>query len=146
MIQDFSCHRTSSPWLSIILLAAMAMVVAGVSCSDNAHLLKQKSAFLAFAFIGAGILISGAIKVAAHIWPINADVWAAFTVVHDVFSLLFIILLFIHVVLVLAIKEHMPSLTSWISGRVTEEYAEKEHPVWYDEIKTGKRRGYKLFG
>lgn len=114
--------------------------------SEDKYLSSQKAAFLAFAFIGAGILISGAIKVAAHIWPIDAGVWAAFTVVHDVFSLLFIILLFIHVTLVLALPAHWPSLTSWISGRVTEEYTEKEHPVWYDEMKTGKHRGYRLFG
>ncbi len=113
--------------------------------SEDKYLSSQKVAFLGFAFIGAGILISGAIKVAAHIWPIQAGVWGAFTVVHDLFSLLFIFLLIVHVLLVLGLRE-WPALTSWISGKVTEEYTEKEHPVWYDELKTGKRRGYKLLG
>ena len=114
--------------------------------AEDKYLSSQKAAFLGFAVIGGVILISGAVKVAAHIWPINAGVWGAFTVVHDLFSLLFIILLVIHVVLAIAISAHLPSLTSWISGRVTEEYTEKEHPVWYDELRTGRRRGYKLLG
>ena len=113
--------------------------------SEDKYLSSQKVAFLGFAFIGAGILISGAIKVAAHIWPIQAGVWGAFTVVHDLFSLLFIFLLVVHVLLVIGLRE-WPALTSWITGKVTEERAEEDYPVWHEELKTGKRRGYKLLG
>jgi len=113
--------------------------------SEDKYLSSQKVAFLGFAFIGAGILISGAIKVAAHIWSIQAGVWGAFTVVHDLFSLLFIFLLVVHVLLVIGLRE-WPALTSWITGKVTEERAEEDYPVWHEELKTGKRRGYKLLG
>ena len=112
--------------------------------SEDKYLSSQKSAFLAFALIGAVILISGAVKVAAHMWAIDADWWSFFTVIHDLFSFLFIILLVIHVVLVLALPAHWSSLVSWLTGKVTEEYVEEEHPLWNDELKTGKRRGYKL--
>ncbi len=113
--------------------------------SEDKYLSSQKVAFLGFAFIGAGILISGAVKVAAHIWPIDADYWAFFTVLHDLFSLLFIFLLIVHVLLVLGLRE-WPALFSWITGKVTEERAEEDYPVWHKELKTGKRRGYKLLG
>jgi len=113
--------------------------------SEDKYLSSQKVAFLGFAIFGGVILISGAVKVAAHIWPIDADYWAFFTVIHDLFSLLFIFLLIIHVLLVLGLRE-WPALFSWITGKVTEECTEEDYPVWHEEIKTGKRRGYKLLG
>jgi cytochrome b subunit of formate dehydrogenase len=113
--------------------------------SEDKYLSSQKVAFLGFALFGGVLLISGAVKVAAHIWPINADYWAFFTVLHDLFSLLFIFLLIVHVLLVLGLRE-WPALASWITGKVTEERAEEDYPVWHKELKTGKRRGYKLLG
>jgi formate dehydrogenase subunit gamma len=112
--------------------------------AEDKYLSSQKSAFLGFAVIGAVILITGAIKVAAHIWPITAGWWSVANVLHDLFSFLFMILLFVHIALVLALPAHWPSLTSWVTGKVSEEYAEEEHPVWDEELKTGKRRGYRL--
>jgi len=113
--------------------------------SEDKYLSSQKVAFLGFALFGGVLLISGAVKVAAHIWPINADYWAFFTVLHDLFSLLFIFLLIVHVLLVLGLRE-WPALASWVTGKVTEERAEEDYPVWHKELKTGKRRGYKLLG
>ena len=98
-----------------------------------------------FALFGGVLLISGGVKVAAHVWAINAGYWSFFTVVHDLFSLLFIFLLIVHVALVLGLRE-WPVLTSWVTGKVTEEVAEDDFPVWHEELKTGKRRGYKLLG
>jgi cytochrome b subunit of formate dehydrogenase len=113
--------------------------------SEDKYLSSQKVAFLGFALFGGVLLISGAVKVAAHIWPINADYWAFFTVLHDLFSLLFIFLLIVHILLVLGLRE-WPALSSWISGKITEERTEEDYPVWYEELKTDKRRGYKLLG
>jgi cytochrome b subunit of formate dehydrogenase len=113
--------------------------------SEDKYLSSQKVAFLGFALFGGVLLISGAVKVAAHVWPINADYWAFFTVLHDLFSLLFIFLLVVHVLLVLGLRE-WPALISWITGKVTEKRAKEDYPVWHEELKTGKRRGYKLRG
>ncbi|MFC1866346.1 cytochrome b/b6 domain-containing protein [Chloroflexota bacterium] len=112
---------------------------------EDKYLSSQKVAFLGFALFGGVLLISGAFKVAAHIWELNAGWWSFFTYVHDVFSLLFMFLLVVHVLLVLGLRE-WPALKSWITGKVTEEVAEEDYPVWHEELKTGKRRGYKLFG
>ena len=114
--------------------------------NEGKYLSSQKGAFLGFAALGALILITGAVKVAAHMWAIDADWWAFFTIVHDFTTLLFMVMLFIHIVLVVAMPAHWPLLTSWITGKITEEYAEEEHPIWHDELKTGKHRGYKLLG
>lgn len=105
--------------------------------AEAKYLSSQKSAFLAFAALGVVILITGAIKVAAHIWPMQATVYSVTTLIHDIFSLLFILLLIVHVLLVVALPAHWSSLKSWLTGKVPEEYVKEEHPVWYEELKRG---------
>jgi cytochrome b subunit of formate dehydrogenase len=112
---------------------------------EDKYLASQKVAFLGFAVIGGVLVITGAVKVAAHIWPINADWWAFFTLIHDYFSLFFVFILIVHVLLVIGLRE-WPAFFSFITGKVTEEQAAEDYPVWYEELKTGKRYGYKLFG
>lgn len=114
--------------------------------AEDKYLSSQKSAFLAFAVLGACILLTGAIKLAAHIWNIQATAYAITTYLHDIFSLLFILMLIVHVLLVLVLKAHWPSLVSWITGKAKKEYVEHEHPVWNEELETGTSRGYKLMG
>jgi len=114
--------------------------------AEDKYLSSQKSAFLAFAALGACVLITGAIKVAAHIWPVQATAYSITTLFHDIFSLLFILLLIVHVLLVVGLKAHWPSLLSWVTGKAKKGYVEHEHPVWSDELETGVSRGYKLMG
>ncbi len=103
--------------------------------TETKYLSAQKSSFLLFALVGGVQLVTGAIKMAAHIWLLSPSVMSITTVIHDIFSLLFIILLVMHVLFVLAIPRHRPLLQSWFKGKVTEEYAKKEHPIWYEELK-----------
>ncbi len=103
---------------------------------EGKYLSSQKSAFLAFAVLGAVILVTGAIKVAAHIWTIQASAYSAATYIHDIFSLLFILMLIVHMLLVVALGE-WPSLKSWITGKMSEDQVKEEHPAWYEELKKG---------
>ena len=103
--------------------------------AETKYLSSQKSAFLAWAVLGAVMLITGAIKVAAHVWPIQASVLGITTFIHDIFSLLFILMLIVHVLLVIALPTHWPMLKSWLTGKVSEEYVREEHPIWYEELK-----------
>ena len=114
--------------------------------AEDKYLSSQKSAFIAFAALGACVLITGAIKVAAHIWPIQATAYSITTIFHDIFSLLFILLLIVHVLLVVGLKAHWSSLTSWVTGKAKKDYVEHEHPVWHEELETGASRDYKLMG
>jgi len=103
--------------------------------SEDKYLSSQKSSFLLFAFLGGIQLITGIIKVVAHIWSINAGTMAIVTAIHDVFSLLFILFLIAHVLFVVLIKKNRILLGSWFKGKVTEEYVREEHPVWYENLK-----------
>lgn len=114
--------------------------------AEDKYLSSQKSAFLAFAALGGCVLVTGAIKVAAHIWHMQATAYAVTTFFHDIFSLLFILLLIVHVLLVVGLKAHWPALVSWVTGKVKKDYVKHEHPVWSDELETGVSRGYKLMG
>jgi cytochrome b subunit of formate dehydrogenase len=114
--------------------------------AETKYLSSQKVAALGMGAIGAVILITGAFKVASRIWDISADIWGWMTILHDVFTGLFILMLAVHIVLVLALKSHWPTLASWITGSVSRDYVEEHHPIWYQEITTGQQRPYKLFG
>lgn len=102
---------------------------------EGKYLASQKAAFLGMATIGSVVLITGAIKVAGHFWEIKASVLGTATFVHDIAALLFILMLITHLVFVFALPAHWPTIKSWFTGKVTEEYVKEEHPVWYEELK-----------
>ena len=100
---------------------------------ESKYLSSQKSAFLAFACVGIVILATGAIKVAAYSWPMPSELLGAVTIIHDTASLLFILLLIVHVVIVI-ILGHWLALKSWFTGKIPEEYVKKEYPRWFEEL------------
>ena len=102
---------------------------------ESKYLSSQKSAFLLFALLGGMQLVTGSIKVAAHFWSLPSETLAITTSIHDVFSLLFIIMLVVHISMVIIIPSHRELLKSWFSGKVSERYAKEYHSAWYEEIK-----------
>ncbi len=114
--------------------------------AETKYLSSQKVAGLGMAVIGAVILITGAFKAGARIWDISADVWGWMTLFHDIATGLFILMLAMHILIVLALKSHWPTLKSWVTGTVSKDFVKEHHPIWYEEITTGKKRPYKLFG
>lgn len=103
--------------------------------SEDKYLSSQKSSFLLFAFLGLIQLITGGIKVIAHIWSINPGFMAITNAIHDIFTLLFILVLIAHVLFVFLIKEHRVLLFSWFKGAVKEDYVRDHHPIWYEKLK-----------
>ena len=97
-----------------------------------------KSAFLLFAVVGAGVLTTGAIKLAGHVWPIQASVLATTSYLHDIFGLLVMLMVITHLLFLFALKAPWTTIKSWFTGKVPEEFAKEEHPVWYEELKKNK--------
>ncbi len=114
--------------------------------AETKYLSSQKVAFIGMALAGAIILITGAFKVGARIWDVSADVYGWMTLFHDIGTAFFLFMLTIHILLVLVLRDHWPSLKSWITGTVPREYVEEHHPIWYEEMTTGQERSYKPFG
>jgi cytochrome b subunit of formate dehydrogenase len=103
---------------------------------EGKYLASQKSAFLAYAVLGGVQLITGSIKVLGHFVNIPSATLAITTSIHDIFSLLFIIMLVIHILFVILSAEHRILLKSWFTGKVNQEYAKEKHDAWYYEIKS----------
>jgi len=106
---------------------------------EGKYLSSQKAAFVPYAAIGIVMLITGAIKVAAHVWPITADVWGWATVFHDVFMVLIILYTIVHVGLVVALR-HWPAFFSWFTGTMPTKLVEHEHSVWFEDLTTGTNK------
>jgi cytochrome b subunit of formate dehydrogenase len=81
------------------------------------YLGSQKAALLAFAVIGAEIVITGGIKMAAHFWMIPYQAMQVITVVHDVFGIFFVLLFLLHVGMVISVRAHRRLLGSWFTGK-----------------------------
>jgi cytochrome b subunit of formate dehydrogenase len=104
---------------------------------EGKYLSSQKSAFLAYAILGGVQLITGSIKIIGHFFHIPASTLAVTTSIHDIFSLLFIIMLFVHILFVLLSPSHRILLKSWFTGKVSESYVKEKNKAWYDEITKG---------
>ncbi len=107
--------------------------------NEDKYLSSQKSAAVPYFLIGLVILVTGIIKVAAHVWPISADVWGWATVLHDVFMVFIILYTLVHVGLVVLLG-HWPAFISWFTGNVSLKHAEHHHPVWYANLTAGKNK------
>ena len=106
---------------------------------EEKYLSSQKSAAMPYFAIGLVILITGAIKVAAHVWTgpngISANVWGWATVIHDVFMVFIILYTLVHVGIVVALGD-WPAFRSWWTGTMSKNFVEHHHPVWFENLTT----------
>jgi cytochrome b subunit of formate dehydrogenase len=100
---------------------------------DGKYLASQKSAAMPYMLIGLVILITGAIKAAAHVWPVSASAWGWATVFHDIFMVFIILFTLIHISIVVVLGD-WPAFRSWFSGTMTTKFVEHHHPVWFENL------------
>ncbi len=105
---------------------------------EGRYLSSQKSAFVPYFLIGVVMLITGAIKLSAHMLPISANVWGWASVVHDWFTIFIILYTLVHVSLIVFLG-HWPAFFSWFTGSMPAKLVEDHHPVWYEELTGGKK-------
>lgn len=103
------------------------------------YLSSEKLTFPIWIILLGGIFATGAIKVAAHLWSLPADIMPVVTWTHDIFSLCLMALVIMHVFLGAIVPWSWPLLKSMVTGYMDGEYTRKNHTLWYEEIiKTGK--------
>ena len=110
---------------------------------EGKYLASQKSAFLIFAILGSVLLITGIIKIITHFVTTPLLTLAITTLIHDIFSLLFIIMLIVHILFAISISSHRTLLKSWFTGKISEKYAIDRHIEWYDELKNSENKDVK---
>jgi cytochrome b subunit of formate dehydrogenase len=81
------------------------------------YLSSQKSAFLAFAVLGLGVLVTGVIKTVGLRGHDPSQSVSGVSYAHDIFAILFILLLVVHIVLALVVRSYRRLLYSWFTGR-----------------------------
>lgn len=81
------------------------------------YLSSQKSAFLVFALLGIGVLVTGAIKLASYYFGIPPSLNQSATRAHDVFAGLFVLMLLVHIIFGLAARSHRHLLKSLFTGK-----------------------------
>jgi len=94
----------------------------------------QKIAYPIWGVLVLGISLTGLLKVAAYDWSLPSGLMSAMTLLHDVFALLMICMLVMHVVAGALMPWSWPLLVSMLTGYVSEEYARKNHPKWVKEM------------
>jgi cytochrome b subunit of formate dehydrogenase len=102
--------------------------------NNGKYIASVKAAFLAFAVIGGTIVVTGAIKVAGHAWPIKASVLGTATFVHDIFALLLILMVVTHLMFLFVLPDPWVLIRSWFTGKVPEEFVKEGHTIWYEEL------------
>lgn len=102
---------------------------------EGKYLSSQKSAFLIFASLGGVQLITGMIKITAHFMNIPPLSLAIITLIHDIFSFFFIIMLIVHILFAVSISSHRTLLKTWFTGKIAEKYVIERHIAWYDDLK-----------
>ena len=106
---------------------------------EDKYMSSQKGAFVPFAAIGIVMLLSGAVKAAAHVWPITSNIWGWATVIHDVFMVFTILYIIVHVGMVVVLG-HWPAFFSWFTGTMPTKTVEHHYPVWFEKLTAGKNK------
>ena len=102
---------------------------------DEKYLASQKSAAIPYLAIGLVVLLSGAVKVAGHIWDISANILGWATIIHDVFMVFIIFFTLVHISIIVLLGD-WPAFRSWFTGTMSKKFVEHHHPVWYDDLTT----------
>ncbi|MFN3567750.1 MAG: formate dehydrogenase subunit gamma [Caldimicrobium sp.] len=97
---------------------------------------EQRYAYVAIGITTLAVLITGILKTLKNLeWFIfSPSTESALNLLHTIFGGLFILLFFVHIFFVLAVKSNWPLLKALITGKVDEDYVKHRHPLWYDRI------------
>lgn len=105
------------------------------------YMSSAKLAYLAWAVVIAGLIVTGTIKVGAHVSKdVAPSVMQTMTWLHDVFGLLAVALLVVHLAVVV-LPSSWPLLRSMFTGFVPADYVRQHHEDWHDEL---RREGHKV--
>lgn len=89
----------------------------------------QKVSYLIWAVLIGVVAGSGLVKAADYPWEIGSGLKASMTLIHDVFALLTILFLGVHIIVVL-MPTHLQLLRAQITGWIPTDYVRAHHPRW----------------
>lgn len=109
----------------------------GKAPEEGKYLASERLAYVGWVVGVAGIVVTGAVKVAAHVWSLPGAFMGAVTFLHDLSALAMLLMLAAHVVASSLAPWSWQLLRSMVTGYVSVEYARRAHPKWYAEVALG---------
>lgn len=101
---------------------------------EGKYFASERMVFIVWVVCIGMIAITGLVKVGAHVWTLPGNFMSLTTTVHDVFALILIVVLALHVILGAIVPWSWPHLVSMITGNMSEENVKKQHQKWHDEL------------
>lgn len=105
--------------------------------AEGKYFASERLAYLGFAVDVVGIIGTGCVKVAAHVWSLPGWLMGAMTFLHDLAALGMLAMLAAHVVLSSLVPWSWPLLGAILNGYVSEEYVREHHVKWFEELRKG---------
>jgi cytochrome b subunit of formate dehydrogenase len=121
--------------------ASLKMILASFGLAkeppSDKWLPEQRWAYVGIGLITLVVLITGVLKVLKNLeWIyLGPKIESAVNLLHTISGGLFILLFFIHIFFVLAVRSNWTLLKAMLTGYVDEEYVKHRHSLWYERIK-----------
>ncbi|MBI5878104.1 MAG: hypothetical protein HZB53_10650 [Chloroflexi bacterium] len=93
-----------------------------------------------WAIIVGVMLVTGSVKVFRYIMPIAPDLVAQMSKLHDIFTIVAIVMLGIHLSALFLVPRHWPLVVSMFTTRISTRYVEKYHSLWLNDLKTAAQQ------
>ena len=101
---------------------------------EDKYFESERTAFLLALASGVLIIVTGGLKVAAHVVGLPAGLMGVTTITHDVAAVAMLVFFVAHVLFAAILPASWPVLRSMFTGYVTTEQAQKEFAGWYRRL------------
>ena len=101
---------------------------------EDKYFESEKLAYVIAVTTTALMVVTGMLKVAAHVADIPGSVMGPMTLLHDVAAMALLAFFAVHVLMAAVLPIGWPMLRSMFTGYVSADYAKREHPGWYRRL------------
>jgi cytochrome b subunit of formate dehydrogenase len=98
------------------------------------HPAEKTFSYVPWAIIVTVMLVTGLIKAFRYLYPIPPTFVAQVTSVHDLFAIVSIVMLGLHLAAICLAPRNWPLLISMFTERVSRKHVQQVHPIWYKEL------------
>ncbi len=95
---------------------------------------EKAFSYVPWAIIIGVIVVTGLIKSLRYLYPIPTNFIGTMTVLHDLFSIISVGMLVVHLSAVLLVPRNWVLLKSMFTTRVPIDYVKGRHQIWYDKL------------
>jgi cytochrome b subunit of formate dehydrogenase len=93
-----------------------------------------------WAIIIGVMTLTGLVKVFRYLYPISPSFVAQMTVLHDLFTVVALVMLAIHLSALLLVPRNWPLLVSMFTTRISRKTVELLHPAWFKELQAAEQK------